>query len=151
MDVLKGLLLINGIDPFEAYGAFLAEDNSAEMKNYSSLLQPSPVKAQKEISYREQHGSKVPAVIVQRREARDVTLQFAILAADRAEFLLRYAAFVQMLQRGEEGWLDLYFPEMERHFRLIYREASDYRQLTDFEGEVAGKFTVKFREPQPDF
>lgn len=29
MDVLKGLLLINDIDPFDAYGAFLAEDKPA--------------------------------------------------------------------------------------------------------------------------
>ena len=88
---------------------------------------------------------------MQRREARDVSLQFAILAADREEFLSRYTAFVEMLQTGEEGWLDFYFPEMNRHFHLFYREASDYKQLTDFEGEVAGKFTVKFREPQPSF
>ena len=40
MDVLKGLLLINDIDPFDAYGAFLAEDKPGDMKNYSSLLKP---------------------------------------------------------------------------------------------------------------
>lgn len=151
MDVLKGLLLINDIDPFDAYGAFLTEDKPGEMKNYSSLLRPSAVKTQKEVSFREQHGVKVPAAILQRREARDVALQFAILAADKTEFLSRYAAFIGMLQTGEDGWLDFYFPEMGRHFHLFYREATEYRQLTDFEGEVAGKFTVKFREPQPSF
>lgn len=151
MDVLKGLLQINGIDPFDAYGAFLAEDRPGDMKNYSSLLKPAAVKAQKEVSLRERHGVKVPSVIVQRRDARDVTLQFAIIAADKVQFLLRYAAFVEMLQMGVDGWLDFYFPEMNRHFRLFYVEASDYRQLTDFEGEVAGKFTVKLREPQPSF
>ena len=31
MDVLKGLLLINDIDPFDAYGAFLAEDKPGDM------------------------------------------------------------------------------------------------------------------------
>jgi len=151
MDVLKGLLLINDIDPFEAYGAFLAEDKPGDMKNYSSLLKPAAVKAQKEVSFREQHGVKLPAVIVQRRQARDVTLRFAILAADKTEFLARYTSFVEMLQTGEGGWLDFYFPEMSRHFHLVYREASDYKHLTDFEGEVAGKFSVKFREPQPAF
>ena len=151
MDVLTGLLLINDIDPFDAYGAFLAEDKPGDMKNYSSLLKPAAVKTQKEVSLRERHGVTVPSTIVQRREARDVSLQFAILAADREEFLSRYASFVEMLQTGEEGWLDFYFPEMNRHFHLFYREASDYKQLTDFEGEVAGKFTVKFREPLPSF
>ena len=56
-----------------------------------------------------------------------------------------------MLQRGEDGWLDFYFPELKRHFRMFYKEATDYKQLTDFEGEVAGKFYVRFREPQPAF
>lgn len=151
MDVLKGLLLINDIDPFDAYGAFLTEDKPGDMKNYSSLMKPSAVKTQKEVSFREQHGVKVPATIMQRRQARDVALQFAILATDKAEFMSRYTAFIGMLQTGEDGWLDFYFPEMDRHFWLIYREATEYRQLTDFEGEVAGKFTVKFREPQPSF
>lgn len=151
MDVLKGLLTINGLDPFEAYGAFLAEDKPGDIKNYSSLLKPAGVKPQKEISYRERHGAELPAVVVQRREARDLTLQFAILAADKAEFLSRYAAFVSMLQTGDDGWLDFHFPELGRHFRLLYREASDYRQLTDFGSEVAGIFIVKFREPQPSF
>ena len=151
MDVLKGLLLINDIDPFDAYGAFLAEDKPGDMKNYSSLLKPAAVKTQKEVSLRERHGVRVPAAIVQRRAARDVTLQFAIMAANKEEFISRYTAFVEMLQTGEDGWLDFYFPEMNRHFHLFYREASDYKQLTDFEGEVAGKFTVKLREPQPAF
>lgn len=151
MNILKGLLLINDIDPFEAYGAFLAEDKAGDTKNYSSLLKPAAVKAQKEVSFREQHGVKIPDVVVQRRQARDVTLQFAILAADKAEFMTRYTSFIEMLQTGKDGWLDFYFPEMNRHFRLFYREASDYKQLTDFEGEVAGKFSVKFREPQPTF
>ena len=77
MDVLKGLLLINDIDPFDAYGAFLAEDKPGDMKNYSSLLKPAAVKTQKEVSLRERHGVTVPSTIVQRREARDVSLQFA--------------------------------------------------------------------------
>ena len=151
MDVLKGLLLINDVDPFDAYGAFLAEDKPGDMKKYSSLLKPAAVKTQKEVSLRERHGVAVPSTIVQRREARDVSLQFAILAADREEFLSRYASFVEMLQTGEEGWLDFYFPEMNRHFHLFFRVASDYTQLTDFEGEVAGNFTVIFREPLPSF
>lgn len=151
MDVLTGLLTINDIDPYVEYGAFLSEEKPGDMKNYSSLLKPAAVKPQKEVSLREEDGVRLPAVIVQRRQAREVTLQFSILAAGREEFVARYAAFVEMLQRGDDGWLDFYFPELERHFRLFYREASDYRQLTDFEGEVAGTFTVRFCEPQPSF
>jgi len=151
MDVLEGLLTINGIDPYIEYGAFLTEDRPNEQKNYSSLLRPAAVKTQKEVSFREQNGVKVPDRIVQRWQARDVTLQFAVIAADKVEFMARYRAFIRMLQTGDNGWLDFYLPELDKHFRMFYKEATDYKHLTDFEGEVGGKFYVKFREPQPTF
>lgn len=151
MDVLNGLLTINGIDPYIEYGAFLTEDRPNEQKNYSSLLKPAATKAQKEVSFREQNGVKVPDRIVQRWQARDVTLQFAIIATDKVEFMARYSAFIRMLQTGDNGWLDFYLPELDKHFRMFYKEATDYKHLTDFEGEVGGKFYVKFREPQPTF
>lgn len=146
---LEGLLTINDSDPYRDFGAFLVEDKPGDRKNYSELLKPPAVKAQKEVSFRERDGVKVPSRIVQHWEARDVTLQFCIVAEDRAKFLERYSGFIDMLRRGDDGWLDFYLPELDRHFRMYYKEASDYRQLTDFGGEVAGKFSVKFREPQP--
>ena len=36
MDILKGLLLINGVDVFVDYGAFLAEEKAGDTKNYSA-------------------------------------------------------------------------------------------------------------------
>ncbi len=149
--ILNGLLMINDIDPWVEYGAFLVEDKPGDMKNYSELLKPSAVKSQKEVSLREHDGVKVPDEIVQTWEARDVTLQFCIFAADRKEFHERYSGFVNMLRTGEKGWLDIYLPELSRHFRMYYKECSEYKQLTDFEGEVAGRFSVKLREPNPSF
>ena len=149
--ILEGLLTINGIDPYVEYGAFLSEEKQDGTENYSALMQPSAVKEQKEVSFREHDGVKLPDRIVQSREARDVTLRFTIGAADRAQFLTRYAGFVEFLQRGEDGWLDFYLPELERHFRFFYKDCPGYDQLTDFEGEVYASFTVKFREPNPAF
>lgn len=149
--ILEGLLTINGIDPWTQYGAFLAEEKAGDQKNYSALMKPSAVKPQKEVSFRELDGVKVPERIEQRWEPRDVTLQFCIFAADRREFLARFSSFVDMLRTGVNGWLDVYLPELGKHFRMYYKECSDYRQLTDFEGEVAGMFSVKFREPNPAF
>ncbi|WP_418981729.1 hypothetical protein [Alistipes sp.] len=149
--ILEGLLSINGIDPWTEYGAFLVEEKPGDMKNYTALLKPSAVKPQKEVSFREMDGAKVPPRIVQRWEARDVTLQFCIFAADRKEFHARYSGFLEMLRTGVNGWLDIHLPELDRHFKMFYKECSDYKQLTDFEGEVAGRFSVKFREPNPTF
>lgn len=151
MDILKGLFYINGVDVYEKYGAFLSEDKQGGTANYSSLLKPPAVKVQKEVSVRERNGVDVPTTIVQTWQARDISLQFTIVADDGAAFLARYRAFIAMLITGNKGWLDLYLPELDRHFNVYYKESSNYKQLTDFEGEVGGKFYVKFREPKPNF
>ena len=137
MEVLKGLLLINDVDIFTDYGAFLVEEKPGENKNYSSLLKPPATKTHTAVSFREQDGEKLPETLVPAWEARDVTLHFAIMASDRRQFLIRYSAFLAFLK------------ELDRSFRLYYKECTDYSQLTDFGGEVAAKFSVKFREPAP--
>ncbi len=88
MDILKGLLLINGVDVFVDYGAFLAEEKAGDTKNYSALLKPPSAKPHTAVSFREKDGEKLPDALLPAWEARDVTLQFAIIAADRAQFLL---------------------------------------------------------------
>ena len=136
MDVLKGLLLINDVDIFTDYGAFLVEEKPGENKNYSSLLKPPATKTHTAVSFREQDGEKLPETL-------------AIMASDRRQFLIRYSAFLAFLKAGNKGWLNLYLQELDRSFRLYYKECTDYSQLTDFGGEVAAKFSVKFREPAP--
>ena len=97
MDVLKGLLLINDVDIFTVYGAFLVEEKPGENKNYSSLLKPPATKTHTAVSFREQDGEKLPETLVPAWEARDVTLHFAIMASDRRQFLIRYSAFLAFL------------------------------------------------------
>ena len=63
--------------------------------------------------------------------------------------MLFRSAFLAFLKAGNKGWLNLYLQELDRSFRLYYKECTDYSQLTDFGGEVAAKFSVKFREPAP--
>ena len=53
MDILKGLLLINGVDVFVDYGAFLAEEKAGDTKNYSALLKPPSAKPHTAVSFRE--------------------------------------------------------------------------------------------------
>lgn len=151
MNILKGLFYINGVDVYEEYGAFLSEDKQGGTDNYTSLLKPPAVKAQKEVSVRERDGVDVPDTIVQTWQARDISLQFTIVADDGVAFLKRYQAFIAMLKTGNKGWLDLYLPELDRHFVVYYKDTSKYKQLTNFEEEVGGKFYVKFREPKPNF
>ena len=107
MDILKGLLLINGTDVFTAYGAYLVEEKKGDNKNYSALLKPPAAKSHTAVSFRERDGEKLPDSLLPAWEARDVTLQFAIMAADRAQFLSRYSSFLKFLKEGDKGWLNI--------------------------------------------
>lgn len=151
MEILKGLLYINNVDVYETYGAFLTEEKQEDTTNYDALMKPSEVKEQEEVSIKERDGVELPAELIQSLKARDVTLKFAIAADNKAAFLTNYMAFLEMLRKGNKGWLDVYLPELDMHFAFYYKSAEKYKQLTDFDGQVMGRFAVVFREPKPKF
>lgn len=151
MDILNGLLYINGDDVYDTYGAFLREDKAGEYKNYSALMKPAASKGHTAVNIRERDGESYSSCLVPALEARNVTLQFAILAPDKDTFLTRYHDFVTMLRNGINGFLDLRVPELNKTYRMIYLDCTGWEQLSDFEGEVVARFSVKFREPSPSF
>ncbi len=144
--VLSGLLYINNVDVYNVYGAFLTEDQEGEHTNYNELQKPSSMKSYTSVSFREDHGEKLPDTLVARREPRDVTLYFAIMASSPTTFLSRYNAFVSFLQ---SGWLNIQVTELDRTFKMYYKSCSSYSQLTPIEGDVAARFKVVLREPEP--
>lgn len=147
MDFVKGLLYINDKDVFEEYGAILCHDRQNRNTNYSELLKPPKMKTYTTVDFREQDGERLPALLLPRVEARDVVLQFAVIGKSRADFLARYDKFLGMLR---SGWLEFYLPDLDRRFRMYYKECSGYQQLTPLSARrIGGKFTVKFREPNP--
>lgn len=151
MDILKGLLYINEDDVYERYGAFLSENKAGEYKNYSALMKPSASKSHVAVNFREHDGERYPEKLLPALDARDVVLQFAICAPDKESFFLRYHDFVQMLRNGNNGFLNIKVPELNKTYRMIYLSCSEWEQLTDFGNEVAARFSVKFREPSPEF
>lgn len=147
MDILEGLLFINGNDVYKLCGAFLSEDKAGDNKNYSALLTPPKMKPYTAVSIREHDGEKLPAKLTPAFEPRDITLQFAIVATGKTDFLIKYRDFLTLLK---SGWLDIRLPELNKTFHVYYKESTAYDQLTDLEGGlVAGAFKVKFREPVP--
>lgn len=149
-EVLAGLFLINGTDIYTQYGAFLAEEAEDGNVNYNSLLQTPDLKEQPKVSLQDEDGERMPDVIAQAYEARDITLQFAISAPDARTFLTRYFAFMRFLKEGDDGWLTLQLTEVGLQFRVYLVSSPGYSQLVPFgRGEVAATFTVKFHEPQP--
>jgi hypothetical protein len=153
MAILTGLLFINETDVYAQYGAFLSEDKASDHTNYAALMKPSGMKPHVAVSFREENGEKLPAVLTPRSEARDVTLQFAILSGSACRFMQNYADFVRFLK---SGWLDICLPELGKTFRMYLLSCSDYDQLTPLTddgeaGDCAARFKVKFREPSPSF
>lgn len=147
--ILNGLLFINDKDVFKEHGAFLTEDKQGDYSNYSALLKPPSMKEYTAVAFREQDGEKLPDELPQPRfEARDVTLYFAIVADTSAEWVNRYAGFVNLLK---SGWLRIRLPEIDKTYRMYYKECSSYDQLTYLEDEAvyASRFKVKLREPVP--
>jgi len=140
------------VDVFTQYGAFLSEDKASDNTNYAALMKPAGMKPYVAVSFREEHGEKLPAQLTPRSEARDVTLQFAIIADNATVFMQKYQNFVQFLK---SGWLSVNLPELNKTFKMYLVSFTDYEQLTpvttDAGVAVASKFKVKFREPNPSF
>lgn len=151
IDIMAGLLYINGRDVWTDFGAWLTEEKAGETKNYSALQRPPATKPHVAVSFREDDGEKLPADLKPRWEPRDISLKFAIAASDRAAFIAKRDAFVSFLKTGADGWLNLAVPELDKIYRIHYKDCSDYDHLEDIGGGVAARFTIVFREPNPQF
>ncbi len=148
-DIMSGLLLINGRDAWEDFGAWLTEDKEGDTRNYSALQRIPGTKKPAAVSFEEEDGENLPAKLARSWEPRDITLRFAIAADNAAQFRARREAFVSYLKEGEDGWLELEVPELGKTYRVYYDDCSDYEHLVDLNGGVAARFSVRFREPKP--
>lgn len=147
MEFIKGLLYINGKDVYTEYGAILCHDKQNRNTNYSELLKPPKMKAYTSVEFRELDGEKLPEILLPRVEGRDLSLQFAIVGESKDDFFDKYDKFLAMLR---SGWLEFNLPDLGRTFRIYYKECTGYKQLTPISAtRLGGKFTVKFREPNP--
>ena len=138
--ILGGKVLINGTDIWKVYGAFLVEKKRGDRNNLKAIMAPAKTKTHVAVDIREEDGEKYSSALDVRNQARDVKLYFALYADTRDEWLSRYKAFISFLKQGEDGWLDIRFPE-----------SSDYEPLTYLwqAGKQASRFYVTFREPKP--
>ena len=152
MKILEGKVLVNGTDIWTHYGVFLCEERRGGHENLNALLAPAKAKSQVAVDFREQPGEKYPEQLTVVNEARDVTLLFALYAASRTEWLAQYRAFIAFLKAGQKGWLTFSFPDLGLTLRMFYKDAPDFRSVSCLwlDGVQAGRFKVRFREPQPE-
>jgi len=150
---LKDLVIINGKDIWTEFGAFLTEEKKGGRENLTAIMTPSKVKGHVAVNIREENGSKYSSRLDVKNEERDVTLHFALFAESRSEWLMKYMEFISFLKEGENGWLNIRFPELGLTMRLFYVDCPGYKPLTYLwkEGVHASRFKVKFREPVPSF
>lgn len=149
--ILSGKVLINGTDIWKAYGAFLVEKKRGDRNNLKAIMAPSKTKTHVAVDIREQDGEKYSSVLDVRNQARDVKLYFALYADTRESWLSQYRAFIAFLKQGDDGWLDIRFPDLDLTLHVFYKESSDYEALTYLwqAGRAASRFYVTFREPSP--
>ncbi|MDE6267043.1 MAG: hypothetical protein K2M07_06830 [Muribaculaceae bacterium] len=152
-DVLKNLVIINGVDIWTEFGAFLTEEKKGGRENEIAIMTPSKVKTHVAVNIREHNGSKYSSELEVKNEERDVTLHFALFAESRTGWLIKYREFISFLKQGEKGWLNIRFPELSLTMRVFYVECPGYKPLSYIwqEGVHASRFKVKFREPDPSF
>lgn len=149
--ILGGLVVVNGTDIWEEYGAFLTEEKRGGMDNLTAILTPSKAKEDTAVNIREEQGEKYSAVLAPRNEPRDVTLSFAMVNKTQSGWMKNYFAFVNFLKQGKDGWLDITLTQLSLTLHVKYTDSTKFTPLTYLwkEGVHAGRFKVKFREPVP--
>lgn len=149
--ILSGKVLVNGTDIWKAYGVFLVEKKRGDRNNLKAIMAPSKTKSHVAVDIREEDGEKYSAVLEVRNQARDVKLYFALYADTREAWLSQYRSFITFLKQGDDGWLDIRFPDLDLTLHVFYKEGSDYEPLTYLwqAGKQASRFYVTFREPSP--
>ncbi len=150
-DIIGGLFFINGVDVWKEYGVFLTEEKEGGRENQTAILTPSKVKSHTAVNIREEDGEKYSKKLTVANEARDMTLTFALYAPSRSEWFSKYRSFIAFLKQGEDGWLTLYYPQLDLRQKVYYKESSGFKPLTSLwrDSVQASRFRVKFREPVP--
>lgn len=152
---LHNLLLINTVDVYTAYRAFLFEDKRADHTNMDELLKAAPVKTNVGVNFREDNGRKYSDDLKPVKDERDFTLYFCIHGDDEADFLNNYIGFINFLRNGlnNTGWLTMVVDGITGYsFKCFLKEPGKYEQITHMDDDlVASSFKVTFTEPEPNF
>ena len=133
--ILGGKVLINGTDIWKAYGAFLVEKKRGDRNNLKAIMAPAKTKTHVAVDIREEDGEKYSSALEVRNQARDVKLYFALYADTRDEWLSRYKAFIAFLKQGDDGWLDIRFPDLDM---TLHGGETGQPVLRDLPGTEAG-------------
>ena len=127
---------------WDVYHAFLREEKEGADENLIALLTPAKMKTHVAVNFRELDGEKYSDKLIAKSESRDVTLHFAIMADSKADFLLKYSAFIKFLKIGKDGWTEWSFPTLNLTMKMFCVEFSGVDAISTLwnEGAKCGAF-----------
>jgi hypothetical protein len=133
----SGELYINDQDAYTTWGV------SFEDGALASLMTPPSMKDTIVNESRLEHGKR-RMNLIPRMQERELTLPFHLVAANKTQYLQRYAAFVNELTENE--YIDIRTSyQVGVTYRCIYVSCSQFSQFID----GLAKFTLKVIEPNP--
>ena len=149
--IMGGLFLINGTDIWTEYGVFLTEEKRGGRDNLKAILAASKTKAHTAVDIREENGGEIFRHSDSGQRSARHHADLCPVCPGKGEWLKKYMSFISFLKTGDKGWLSLYLPQLELTFRVHYLDCPGFTPLTYLwrEGVQAGRFKVKFREPEP--
>ena len=127
-------LTINGKNAYTTFGITMDETSLA------ALMTPPPMKEGVTSVSRIEHGERPVREATPYVDARDLTLQLNITAADETQFLQRYALFCEELKTG---WLTL--STISGTYTCKYQSCQQFSQFM----RGIGKFVLRLREYNP--
>lgn len=134
---MKGELFINGKDAHEEWGVCMG-DGFVE-----NIMLPAGLKGFIENESRLEHGKRV-MVSNPKVESKDVTLIFNIEGVTEADYLKKYRAFMEELQKGV---VNIVIPIVGKEtYRMIYQKATSFGQNKNRTFSI---LTVKMEEYNP--
>ena len=107
-----------------------------------ALLTPAPVKKPIENDSPVSDGKEILWGDKTYLDERSLSISIFINGLSQTDYLTKYEAFVTELQKGS---VTIAITELNKKFHLIYDGCSKYGDY----GLTRGKFTIKFREPNP--
>ena len=132
-----GKLYINNLDAYTEYGVFLAKDRGGTYDNISVLMTPPPAKKHTTIDYRECDGEEVDVSGVR-------------FVDGEQEFRTKYKNFIDVLK---SGMINMRVTETGKTYKFYYQSCPGMVMKTRLKttGKLAAMWTIKFREPKPEF
>jgi hypothetical protein len=139
---MEGKWLINGIDIWLTYGAYIFKGN------YNDLLAPPMPRKRLEHEYTDADGVSVDTTTPLTYEARRFNIKVGLKATSAADFWTKYNAFFALISQA--GSFSLYIADLDKTYTLLYEGVAKAEKLTPIAnaaGQVVATFEVKLLEP----